>query len=558
MNDRGGQNYRILAVDDEDIVLSFITDALEDEGYGVVTATNGEEAIRLAAEQTFDLLLTDIRMPGIDGIELAKRIRELSPGVAVIFMTGYANLNSAKDAIKQGAIDYIMKPFELSEIRQAVRNARTRKIEADEQSSDHQLRGLSDLNSMLFRAGDRRSLIVSSLKFAMMHQHADHGSVLFYDPEPNRYILMSIRDDTTQELSLAAEPLHSVLAQVPPGVFDRPMVITSLDDHPIYSAHADPSLKPYLQPSWFCHQVHMVLVPVSRVSQMYAIIMLGYLEDTVKLTETAMQFLAITGSQLAITLENLELLNDSQKAYKRLKELQDETIELEKMAARGQMSAEIGHELNNFLGVIAGNISMLDVNLKKRKLDDLERYVTSAVTTIDQIKSFTANLMDLHPISSEKETVRFDKIITEVIAYLTPQRRFRDVEIDVIHVDDDAYLEADTTQIKQLLYNLFNNAADATKEKGNGRIQISVLTDQDESAFTLTVSDNGVGFEPELLRKAFQERFTTKPTGHGFGLTVCRRIIDNHGGELQVDSTPGEGTRISVAFPLAAPAAQPV
>jgi signal transduction histidine kinase len=500
-------------------------------------------------QKPYDLLLTDIRMPGMDGIELARRARSRQPGIGVVFMTGYANLNSAKDAIKQGAIDYIMKPFELAEIRQAVRNAMDRKAEEEERSSDSRLKGLSDLNSMLFGAGDRRSLIVSSLNFAKMHLHADHGSVLFHDPEQFRYTLLSIEDDTMKELSLTGEPFASSIAQFDVTKLDRPMIVKTLQEHPIYDAQPDSNLQPYLQPAWMTSDVHMVLVPVNRASRMHALIMLGFVEDTVKLTESALQFLAITANQLAITLENLELLDESQRAYKRLKELQDETIELEKMAARGQISAEIGHELNNFLGVIAGNVSMLDVNVKKQKLDSIERYISNAVTTIEQMRSFTANLMDLQPISSEKEIVSFDRLIYEVLEYLTPQKRFRDVDIDILNIDENIACEADSTQIKQLLYNLFNNAADATKEKGSGRIEVSVTEKPEDDSFSVVISDNGMGFEPELLQKAFQERFTTKPTGHGFGLTVCRRIIENHNGDLHVDSVPNEGTTISITFP---------
>jgi two-component system sensor kinase FixL len=104
--------------------------------------------------------------------------------------------------------------------------------------------------------------------------------------------------------------------------------------------------------------------------------------------------------------------------------------------------------------------------------------------------------------------------------------------------------------MQQLLYNLFNNAADAMIDSPRKEIIVSVAIDQDRGTFTTKVTDTGCGFPADLLAKAFQERFTTKRTGHGFGLVVCKRIIENHGGTLHVDSTPGRGTTISIDFPL--------
>ncbi len=115
-------------------------------------------------------------------------------------------------------------------------------------------------------------------------------------------------------------------------------------------------------------------------------------------------------------------MEETQKAYTGLKELQDETIRLEKIATRGQMSAEIGHELNNFLGVVAGNLQLLDVQLRKGNIGDLGRYVTAMSETIEKIKIFTANLMDLTPISSQKWVLSFGELMSEVIDYLRPQK----------------------------------------------------------------------------------------------------------------------------------------
>ena len=120
----------------------------------------------------------------------------------------------------------------------------------------------------------------------------------------------------------------------------------------------------------------------------------------------------------------------------------------------------------------------------------------------------------------------------------------------------DLPVEADPTRIRQLLYNLFNNAADATRGCATRRIEADLQVDRDAGTLTCTITDSGVGFEPEQLAKAFKEQFTTKEHGHGFGLVVCARIVENHGGSIDIDSAPGRGTRISVTLPLHQPVGQ--
>jgi len=96
-----GHSVKIIVVDDEDIVLSLVRDALEDAGYQIELANNSRLALQKMEREHFDFILTDIRMPECDGLELARKVREINPSIGVIFMTGYANLNTAKDAIKR-------------------------------------------------------------------------------------------------------------------------------------------------------------------------------------------------------------------------------------------------------------------------------------------------------------------------------------------------------------------------------------------------------------------------------------------------------------------------
>ncbi|MEO1337225.1 MAG: response regulator, partial [Myxococcota bacterium] len=122
----------ILLVDDEPSLRLTVADALEDAGHRVTTAADGGEAMTVLDERTFDLVVSDIRMPRVDGLTLFRHIRHERPNTAVILMTAYAAVTDAVDALKEGALDYLTKPFDLDELRLRVeRFAERRALESD-------------------------------------------------------------------------------------------------------------------------------------------------------------------------------------------------------------------------------------------------------------------------------------------------------------------------------------------------------------------------------------------------------------------------------------------
>lgn len=110
----------ILVVDDEGAIRYSVSKTLQRVGYNVSEAANGEEALEMIQNEPYDVVLTDIKMPGLDGVELLKRIKETAPDAIVILMTGYASLGTAVEALRLGAHDYLIKPSSSQDIRQSV------------------------------------------------------------------------------------------------------------------------------------------------------------------------------------------------------------------------------------------------------------------------------------------------------------------------------------------------------------------------------------------------------------------------------------------------------
>ncbi|MCK5422427.1 MAG: sigma-54-dependent Fis family transcriptional regulator, partial [Deltaproteobacteria bacterium] len=118
---------RILVVDDEKIIRDGCSRILVREGYAVFTAESGEEALERFDLEPFDLVLLDVKMPGLGGIEALTRLKEMDPGLTILIITGYPSIETAVKAIKLGAYDYVTKPFTPDVLRIAVSRALERK-----------------------------------------------------------------------------------------------------------------------------------------------------------------------------------------------------------------------------------------------------------------------------------------------------------------------------------------------------------------------------------------------------------------------------------------------
>ena len=132
-------DFKILVVDDADMVREVIIKFLSDEGYSVVGAGDGLSAIKILKLEDIKLVITDLRMPGADGIEVLKNAIKINPKIAVVIVTAYGTLDTALEVMKEGAYDYILKPFKMQELLIVVRNAYDRAllINENEELSNH-------------------------------------------------------------------------------------------------------------------------------------------------------------------------------------------------------------------------------------------------------------------------------------------------------------------------------------------------------------------------------------------------------------------------------------
>ena len=144
------KNMRILIVDDEKIALRNLEHIMKKEGYDVVTTQSGAQAIKmleLSLENEFDMVLTDLKMPGVDGMQVLEQSKKICPDTEVVMVTGYATMESAIEAVKAGAYHYVSKPFELDEVRRVVKKAlEKRALKLENRRLREKLAGINGAN----------------------------------------------------------------------------------------------------------------------------------------------------------------------------------------------------------------------------------------------------------------------------------------------------------------------------------------------------------------------------------------------------------------------------
>lgn len=227
-------------------------------------------------------------------------------------------------------------------------------------------------------------------------------------------------------------------------------------------------------------------------------------------------------------------------------------FELQKLADKGVMASSISHELNNFLGLILGGVEITQMAFSQNDPDKVRENLDKLKASVNKMERFTNGLMDYTRLNTQKKAADLNSVITDVLAYITIQRKFKRIRV-LSDLDPELpTLQLDSDQIAQLLLNLLNNAADAINETERQLGEIVVRTAHHTGSAVLVIADNGIGIDPKVRRKLFRAHQTTKENGHGYGLVTCSKIIENHRAEVTVDSEPGDGTTFTFRFPLTA------
>jgi PAS domain S-box-containing protein len=255
--------------------------------------------------------------------------------------------------------------------------------------------------------------------------------------------------------------------------------------------------------------------------------------------------------ETGVTIGVLAIIDDITEE----KNLERQALELEQMASRGEMAAEVAHELNNYISILGGNLELLPYATARGDSLKIEEKIGAMREAVDKMALFTENLMSLSQQKVNFVPCNLSLFLDNELAFIKPQARFRQINFRTFWDPNLPTIQADPSCLQQLFYNLFNNAAEALSEVKSRKREISVSTRflPRGKAVEIKVADTGTGIKAEHLDSVFTKRFTTKPKGHGFGLLTIKRVVQVHGGEISVESEAGVGTTFTVFLPVEPP-----
>ena len=223
--------------------------------------------------------------------------------------------------------------------------------------------------------------------------------------------------------------------------------------------------------------------------------------------------------------------------------IDDKIIQMDRLAKAGQLASSIAHEIRNPLAGISANVQVL-ADIIPDKVS-YEKFFTIILDEINRVERIIKDLLDYaRPSKPVLAPVSLKNIMEHIQTLLNPQLTRQKVKLHAPDINQNITLLGDFSQIIQVLLNCIMNSAHAMPEGGS--IQIS--HNEEHDSITLVIRDHGIGIKKEILDKIFEPFFTTRAKGLGLGLSVTKKIMDDHKGSIKIYSSEGQGTEVLLTF----------
>jgi signal transduction histidine kinase len=539
----------ILIVDDLPEKLLVFKTILEELGQNLIMVRSGAEALREILQREFAVILLDVNMPDIDGLETGKLIRQYkrSAHTPIIFITAYADEMQTAQGYSLGAVDYILSPVIPEVLRSKVR------VFVDLYQMQSRTRAMAGEQVARARAEAARLAAEETTRRSNFLARASHELGASLDLEQGMRRL----------LDLVVPQMADTAALVVDAEADAPLMFLRRENRGRLESSAVPSyaelpeaLRAALQRvvrEGLALEGETICYPLRIGERTLGALALGFGASSPELMPRDLVTLQELVSRAAIALDNARLYSSLQREIVRSQQASEALQDANRR--KDEFLAMLSHELRNPLAPIRNAVEVI------RRLAPPDPKLTMARDVVDRQVSLLARLveelLDVSRISQgkialKKEPVDLGRIIAHSVETARPLIDARGQTLSVAVPAAPVWLSADFARLSQVVANLLNNASKYTGE--GGRIELAASAGQGEA--TITVRDNGAGIEPQLLPKVFDlfvqgERALDRGQGGlGIGLTLVKRLVELHQGRVDVASEgPGRGATFTVALP---------
>ncbi len=288
-----------------------------------------------------------------------------------------------------------------------------------------------------------------------------------------------------------------------------------------------------------------VVAPLVIKDNLRGILLLSERISGLPYRDDDLEFLSILVNQVAVAVENTLLYQSEKKINSELNKAQKQLAQAEKLAALGQLSAAIAHEVNNPLGIIKNYLAILSQSMKKT--DKCWTHLKVVKEEVDRIARIVKQLLDFyHPKAENKTLTDIGFLLEDTLTFVKEQLAKNKIQISKKIASNLPRVEAFPDELRQVFLNLLMNSRDSMPR--GGKIEVSARMGKD--SLEIEFKDTGSGIEEKDLTRIFEPFYTTKERGSGLGLWISSEIIKRHGGEIKVKNREDrKGTCFSLILP---------
>jgi signal transduction histidine kinase len=527
---------QILILEDEVPVLDLCRRVLTPQGYQLCLTTRGQDAVETAATRPFDLFLTDINVPDINGLEAYRLIKQHQPDINGVAITGYATVDMVVEALRLGFTRFLCKPFRPDQLSQVVAEALTTERLRQENAQLRALLPLIEINQALFSTLDLERVLHLIVDTAARGVDSDRASVMLLDGRSGEMVItaaIGLAPDVVQATRVRlGEGIAGWVAQTGQGLL----------------LHDDTDMPSEIRQAMIHDQVSSALcLPLKRQDRVMGVLNLSRLGQRAPFTQGDLELITLLAGQAAIAVDNAQLHAELQRAYTDLQELD---------RLKSEFIGVMSHELRTPLHIITGYIQLI----RQGKVPDTAMQAEFLGIVADQTRHLTRLINDLLDLSRieqggfeiKHEPVEMESLVRAVLDRLNAAATARSVTLMADMADDLPLLSGDSSSLERVISNLVDNSIKFTPPGG----QVWVTVWQEGDQVRLSVRDTGIGIAPEEIRKIFDRFYqvdssaTRRAGGVGLGLYISQEIVRQHGGRIWVESELGRGSTFYISLPI--------